>query len=472
LLAAGYFELGQLTAKIGSQPEALAMHRKGLAVRRELAVDGADRVGALLDVARSLQAVGHLLGATGDTAGALAAYEEQRDIAAALEAESPTDTIRAVLADSQFDIGVISEHTGKPTEALAAYRKALVLRQRLADANPAATAFQRDLAQGHHNIGFVLMQTGKPAEGLAAYREALAIQQRLADANPAVADFQSDLAQTHHTMGYALAQLGKPADALAAYRQSLALRQKVVETYPAVTAFQRDLARSHHNIGYMLWRTDKPADALAAFQQSLTLQQKLAEANPAVNALQRELAQSHFNIGNLLLDMGKPTEARAACQQSLAIRQKLAEASPTIPDYQAELALSLSRLGISHRRSGRHADATASFRQAVAILERLPTLTPCNYYNLSCFRALLAGGTGDAGSGLTVADGRAVADQAMDALRRAVAAGFSNVGIMRVDTDLEALRSREDFRQLLKELEATIVKGAPAGAGPPEPKKQ
>ena len=36
-LGRAYFELGELTDKIGNKPEALAVHRKGLAVRRELA---------------------------------------------------------------------------------------------------------------------------------------------------------------------------------------------------------------------------------------------------------------------------------------------------------------------------------------------------------------------------------------------------------------------------------------------------
>ena len=68
-LAEGYFQLGLLTDKIGDKKEALAVHRKALALRRELAAaEGAD-VETRLDVARSLNEVGELLGATGDRAG-------------------------------------------------------------------------------------------------------------------------------------------------------------------------------------------------------------------------------------------------------------------------------------------------------------------------------------------------------------------------------------------------------------------
>jgi hypothetical protein len=42
----------------------------------------------------------------------------------------------------------------------------------------------------------------------------------------------------------------------------------------------------------------------------------------------------------------------------------------------------------------------------------------------------------------------------MAALRQAVGAGYRNVAHMKIDTDLDALRPRPDFQQLLKELEA------------------
>jgi hypothetical protein len=129
LLAEGYSQLGELTEKVGDQQEALAVQRKALAVRRELAAPGAD-VDTRLDVARSLLAVGKLLVATGDLAGALSALQEQRDLAAALEAGAPTDAVRTQLAYEHTGIGVVLSRTGKPDEALQEYQKALAIRQR------------------------------------------------------------------------------------------------------------------------------------------------------------------------------------------------------------------------------------------------------------------------------------------------------------------------------------------------------
>ena len=75
-----YFELGDLTSKIGDKPGALAAHRKGLAVRRELASEPVADAEARGEMANSLNATADLLDATGNSAEALARYEEARDL--------------------------------------------------------------------------------------------------------------------------------------------------------------------------------------------------------------------------------------------------------------------------------------------------------------------------------------------------------------------------------------------------------
>src|SRR5947207_1036667 len=82
--------------------------------------------------------------------------------AAALEAESPTDAVRSILASGNLSIGMVLSKTGKPADALVAYKNALEIRQKLVDANPTNTAFQSDLAINHNNIGVLLKETGKP----------------------------------------------------------------------------------------------------------------------------------------------------------------------------------------------------------------------------------------------------------------------------------------------------------------------
>ena len=100
------------------------------------------------------------------------------------------------------------------------FRKALALRQKVADANADEPGFRFELAESNNTVGFVKEQLGKPAEALGAYRQALGHFQKLAGDYRAVAKFQFRLAETHLHVGDALAATRKPADALSEYRKA------------------------------------------------------------------------------------------------------------------------------------------------------------------------------------------------------------------------------------------------------------
>jgi hypothetical protein len=136
----------------------------------------------------------------------------------------------------------------------------------------------------------------------------------------------------------------------------------------------------------------------------------------------------------------------------MTIYRKLAEAQPTVVSFQSRLAFCLDQAGISFRRVGRPAEAVTSFRQSAAILERLATLQLTDRYNLACVRAQLGGLAAVPGSGISVAEGQAETERAMQWLHRAVAAGYRNVALMQTDPDLDPLRSRPDFQLLMMDL--------------------
>ena len=238
------YEVAELTGKVGKPEDALAAHRQVLAAREALAAETRADPEIKADVGRSLTAVAGLLETTGRTEEAEATYRKAETLLVEL---APTiaeaAAARAVLANCRSHLGwLLHDHgpqrrspvgptawrvrtrrrwppppgrrpspggtwrprstgspfcwraTGKPSEAEAEYRKALAIRQKLADDNPAVTEFRSSLAASHNNLGMRAVGSGKPSEAEAEYRTALAIQQKLADDNPAVTDFRSDLA--------------------------------------------------------------------------------------------------------------------------------------------------------------------------------------------------------------------------------------------------------------------------------------
>jgi serine/threonine-protein kinase len=408
LLADGYFQLGDLTAKIGDHKEALAVQRKALALRRELAsTPGAD-VETRLDVARSLRAVALLLRDTGDIPGTLSAFQEQRDLAATLEAEAPSDAVRTQLAYARNGIGFVLSDMGKPSEGLKELQKALAIRQELVNANPAVPAYQSELAGSHMNIGNTLRDTGQPAEAMHEYRTALAIVQKLANANPGVMKFQSEMAMCHDCLGYALSWMGKPAEALSEY------------------------------------------------QKALPIHQKLADANPAVTPLQSYVAMTHSFIGRLQARQKRFSEAFVALNRGLVILQRLADANATNTDFMNRLGESHASRGWAHFRAGHSAEAAADLRCALALWEKAKNLDVETRFERSRALALLAGLARDGKSGVTAAEAASFADQAVAALHDAVQAGWVHYDELK-EPDFDPLRGRDEFKKLVAGLEAKFA---------------
>jgi serine/threonine protein kinase len=501
LLAEGYFQLGELTDKIGDKKEALAVQRKALALRRELAAAPGADVETRLEVARSLRAAAYLLQGTGDSAGALSAYQELRDLAAALEAESPTDAVRGQLAAGHHGIGYVLRETGKLAEALEEYQKGRDIRQKLAEANPAITAFQRDLAVSQNNIGLVLSRTGRRGEALKELQKARAIWRQLAEANPGVTEFSSELAWSHNNIGIELLEMGKPAEALHEYQKALAIRKQLADDHRAVTQFQSELAVSYNNIGNVLLGTGKPAEAAKEYQKMLDIMQKLVDANPATTQFQQFLCYAHANIAIVLSKTERPAEALTEYEKALAIMQKLADANPAVPDFQRQLAKLHNYIGQLHAREKRFREALAALDRELAISQKLadahPTITeytsglgyshasrgktnvraghaaeaaadlrralalwdhdkgPSLETRLERARALalLARLGGEAKSGVTGTEAAVFADQAVAALRAALEAGWSEYDELK-EPDFDPLRGRDDFKKLLTEVEA------------------
>jgi tetratricopeptide (TPR) repeat protein len=461
-LAAAYFQLGELTDKIGDKKESLALHRKALALRRELAAAAGAGAETWLDVARSLRAEGILLYFTGDPTRARRAWEQQRDIAKAVETEFATDAGRAVLAQSHSTIAVLLMETGKPAEALEAFQKALAIQQKLADANPAVADYQSDLALSHNNIGTVLLRTAKPEEALTAWRKALAVNQALADAHPTSAGFQSALAGTHNNIGDLLSQTAKPAEALEAHQKALAIRQKLANAHSAVAAYQSELAASHSSIGYLLSQAGKKAEALEAHQKALALRQKLSDAHPAVTRFQRSLAQTHNLLGRLLAGEQRFAEAFTAIDAGLAIRQKLAVADPKNTEYATDLGYSHAYRGWALIRSGQPSQAAADLRRAVALWAKAKAPNTETRFERARAQALLSGLGGEAKSGVTAADAAAFAEQSVAALGDAIHAGWNRPDELK-EPDFDPLRNLENFKKLLAKLDTKDVRGR---AGP------
>jgi len=497
-LAQSNFELAELTRKVGRQETALAAHRAVLEAREALAAARGADTAAKVDVGRSLTEVAALLDAVGKTAESLETYRRSESLLASLASSDPaaqaalaacrsrtalqlfywgrapealaaleraradqevlaavpgaSNDARRELAETVTLIGFMLWNTGRAAEAVPVFREALAMYQKLADENPAVIEFRRGLAVSHFYVGNVLSAMGELADAEVEMRTALKQSEDLLSGNPAVNRFLRTVALNRCYLGKLLASKGEPDEAEAQYRKALAVCQKLVDNDPGFPQSRSVLAECRRELGIILLQMGKPAAAEAECRSAVGMEQRLTEDNPALAVFRDRLAGNLSSLGDVVRSLGRVAEARELYERAMALTELRARENPTDAAFRGALAGELRRLGLTLRDLANPAGAAADIRRALALCDELPPGLLLYELERAFSHAALAGLAGWPGSGVSVAEGEIEAARAMEWLRRAVAMGYRNVNEFRIESALDQLRSRDDFRQLMMDM--------------------
>ncbi len=502
VLGSSHHLAGQALEQTGDDKRALAADRRAREVREPLAREANALPDDRAALAETIYNIGYLLEKAGDLEGALAEQRRAQEPFRALATEHPDVTrYRRGLAATHNHTGILLEKTGGLTGALAEQRKCLELFRTLAAEHPAASQYRRDLAVSHHRVGNLLEATGDLDEARAEQRRSQELFRVLAAEHPDVPRYRSDLAASHSRVGGLLLAMGDLAGALAEQRRFQELTQALAAEHPEVPEYRRYLAISHNKVGSLLEQAGDLVGALAEFREDLKLSRALAVEHPTEPNLRRDLAVSHARVGDLLTTIGRPAEALPELDSARSLLEELARTTPTIPEfrnrlaaaldsagdtlrdlgrideahdrlaravalaealasaqpgvrtYRARLADSLRRLAELKREAGDAAGAVADARRAVELFEGLPSRDGRQWFGLACARATLSSAAGRHGSSRSAGDTPGPAGQAMDDLRRAAAMGWRNAASYRYEPALGPLRARDDFRELMRDLD-------------------
>jgi serine/threonine-protein kinase len=414
-LATAYTRVARITAEIGSKEKALAAYQEALAIRRELLKGDPGNAALEADIAFHHQAVGRL-------------HLKLRDTKAALKS---LQTASAILQK-------VTPHSRDKLELLSGF------------------------ASVHNDIGLVYLEKNAPLEAMGHYTAALQLQRRLVAENPRhprLAELRFGLANQLNRMGGLHTDIGLYLPAIKLHTEALGILQDLVgarRADPRFNDWQRALAGCHESIGQARRLDGRPTAALEAYQEALPVREALARANPAVTDYQSDLAHTYFALGGLQAQTGKPAAAAASFQRAVERQRVVVLVAPRPAEHRA-LSRYLARLGAAQRQQRQPAEALGSYREAVALLEKLPTAD--DLYELARARAACSLLAGQGKAKLTPAEEaqqKEDARLAMDALRRAVAAGFRDVDRLARDPEWDALRKREDFRALAGDLKKKV----------------
>jgi tetratricopeptide (TPR) repeat protein len=285
---------------------------------------------------------------------------------AAIERAGGSDMFRAQLFNA---LGRLFTKEGQYEQAVAHYRRALVLFEKLLGAEHEDTAIPLD------SMAEALFNLGKRDEALDHVRRALVIREKaLGPTHPAVS-------WSLNKLGILLLRQGKYEEARQMQERALAIKKK------ALGASHPEVAASLNNLGTIYEHLGQYDEALAHLQQSLAINEKAFGAthsyvgftladigscfslkgkhDQALKLYRRamtiletalgpehpQLAQALTGIGRQYVELHVPQKGIAPLERSLALAEKNSGDAVVLADTRFALARALSDLGRDLKRA-------------------------------------------------------------------------------------------------------------------------
>jgi serine/threonine-protein kinase len=479
-LTSGYHRLATLYLAAGNTTEAeRAFQQASELLRQVLEAEPADRAHKLL-WASLRHNVAILAERRGDIAEAVkSTLEVVGELTQAVEADPGASDIRFGLANSLNSLAALHQsRTGKLGESEKYYDLALCHHQELLKRDPEDRDYRESLARTYVNRGMLYWYLGKRADALQASQRAVEMARQLAEQHREVPEYQGDLAAYLTTLGTLYQETDKLDEAEQTHRRALSVHKQLAEAHPEIPEYQSRFASSHGELGACYLKLGKLAEAERELSQAIELNQRLAEAHADLLSHQLNLGTNYRFLGDVRLAAGDPEGALRWYGQTAERLQTILKKSPQYVDAKRELQVTYEGQARAFSRLGRHADALRAWDQALAFPEgphgdlcradRAVTrvragqyeqavaeaaamaaredISPLVLYEVACVYALAS----EVRSlGTRQKDDYAL--RAVQILRKALDKGNFTKKHLLTDKDLDALRDRADFQQLLAE---------------------
>ena len=285
------------------------------------------------------------------------------------------DVQGGVLSSAKTGGTLSASNLGDTAGALENYRKALSIREQLAQVRPGDKATQFELAEIYINLGQISVVMGRPAEAAAHFAQAIRMLRRIVDKDPhdklARAELRASYSALAQPLGLQTNNVGDTEGALEALRQGIAIGESLAAEEPENLAFRQGLAVSYGDAARLSLNSGRTADAVDYASKALAIGESLVAKNPQDPLYRRELAIQHRNVGGPLLQTGDAAGALKQFRQAVSIFEQLAKEDPNDARTRRSSAYAYRDLAEALAATGNRADAETNFRRALRIFEEL-----------------------------------------------------------------------------------------------------
>jgi tetratricopeptide (TPR) repeat protein len=506
----------------GNRQEAEQAVHRALEILQRSAADDDGKVGHLYQLSRCHNFLGIIRRESRQYAQALPHVKKTIDLNTRLVEKDPRRPEYQLGLAMSYNNRAVTQRDMGPShwkDALADWGTAIQVQAKLVDDFPKQPLYWKNLALFCQNRGALWMSLTSMAEAkndpvmsltMAAeakkdLEQSLDLRKKLVKDYPARPDYWFDLSGSYNTLSNALKRTDGPERAREACREAVQIRTGLVNEYPRPD-FKSALADSHSNLGLLLTAMRDWDGAEAQLNRALQIRRELAERFPKRPEHQGNVGRAHWALGELFKAAGDSDKAKIAFRQAAAVLAPLA--TDQMPSYQSDLAYVLGHLGMLLRDPQELPEARRYSEKAVRLHQRVLQVRPGDESirqklreNYGCsVEVLVRLGKAEAATKTAAAlaqeppagweeaysaaaslarciplvekapslpddqrseCARTFGDQALALLRQAVARGLPGGAGVRKDEALAPLRMREDFQQLLGELENKGQAGPP-----------
>jgi serine/threonine-protein kinase len=302
---------------------------------------------ARLQLAEAFGRVGWIHSDMGAMREALAAHRRALAIQEALSAADPADhRLKFALARTYKDIGLFLRDLGLPDEAARSFARGVATAEALVRDHPTIVSYKEELAWCLGNLGAAQVWKGRPDEAVRGLERALVIREALARDDPTSLRFRADRAWSHNDLAMALDASGRTAEALHHITLAVEVYEEIVRDHPGRADDQDKLAICLSNLGLMQRRAGVPGSR-RSIERSLAIHEALAREHPTSSHAQFMLAGCTLYLATEQAAAGRPGEALANIRKAERIAGQIPEVNKGLILY--DIACAYAQCGAPAR---------------------------------------------------------------------------------------------------------------------------
>jgi tetratricopeptide (TPR) repeat protein len=346
---------------------------------------------------------------------------------------------------------------GRISKSVEPLQQASQIVENLVKENPTVIEYRHLLRLAIGRLGDVGLLQGKIGTAEESYRQAIMLAEELNREDPHNNQFVIELAWRYHWLGALLADSGQTVAGLERSERARAIYDKLVAENPKSSHFKEESLLSREQVIRLQVEAGRasPAAQVGLQLQIIREREALLKTDPDNQRWQCQVADGYFNLGELHAAAGQPDAALSAADQAISILEKVLRVQPQNYSFQWRQARAYALRSRAQKLKGDNSGSLTSAQRATGIVEGLVKEEPAYLYQLACHRALCSSLAAESKAKTSAED---YASAGVEALRQAVTDGYDNIHKLKNDSRLEPLRSREDFKKLVKEVEANVQK--------------